>query len=296
MNKGKKLPVMIVLCIMTLFVSGWVSSSSAAPAPADPKETVMQAYQKLLSLKSYHMNMDTINSMSVQGRYIYTVMNGDVDLQTTPLLSRSNMSITIDFDSKEINKKTVQYIEESGDKIIVYSYTNNQWIKQSLPKGSYNPLSEYENYIKGIKSVTIKDDNVDSTVFEVVVKGSYLKENIKQSLASMGMAKMVLSDDFLKDIDDLTYSVTIDKNTGTISKMEIDLSDFMSKFGNNLVDSMPIPEQKKSIMKEMFSSMKIVMNITLSQFNSVEKFTIPQEVKEPSQFAFVGNYPIGEKQ
>jgi len=144
------------------------------------------------------------------------------------------MNITIDADSKKINNKLVQYIEESGDKIIVYSYTNNQWIKQSLPKGSYNPLSEYDNYIKGIKSVTVKEDNADSTVFEVVAKGSYLKEDIKRNIASMGMSKMVLSDDFLKDLDDLTYNVTIDKNTGTISKMEIDLSDFMSKFGNVL--------------------------------------------------------------
>jgi hypothetical protein len=289
MKKGKKLSVLIVICIMTLFVSGWVSGSSAMAAQADPKETVVQAYQKLLSLKSYHMNMDTTNSMSVQGKFIYTVMNGDLDIQANPLLCKSNMNITIDIGSKEFNKKLVQYIEESGDKIIVYSYMNNQWIKQSLPKGSYNPLSEYENYIKGIKSVTIKEDNADSTIFEVVAKGSYLKENIKQNLASMGMAKMELTDDFLKDLDDLTYSVTIDKNTGTISKMEIDLSDFMSKFGNNLVDSMQVPDQKKNIMKEMFSSMKIVMNITLSQFDSVEKFTIPQEVKEPSQFAFVSN-------
>jgi hypothetical protein len=289
MKKGKKLPVMIVLCIMTLFVSGRVSSSSAMAAQADPKEFIVQAHQKLLSLKSYHMNMDTINSMSVQGKFIYTVMNGELDIQSTPLLCKSNMNITIDIDSKEINKKLVQYIEESGDKIIVYSYTNNQWTKQSLPKGSYNPLSEYENYIKGIKSVTIKEDNADSTVFEVVAKGSYLKENIKRNIASIGMPKIELSDDFLKDLDDLIYNVTIDKKTGTISKMEIDPSDFMSKFGNNLVDSMQIPDEKKKIMKEMFSSMKIDMNITLSQFDSVEKFTIPQDIKELSQPTFVSN-------
>jgi hypothetical protein len=278
MKKKNNLLTIIVFCIMTIFVSSWSSVSCAAAKQATPKETVIQAYQKILNLKNYHMTIDTTSSIAVQGKNVKTVMNGELDIEESPLLCKSNMNVTIDTELEKVTKTMVQYIGESGDNLIVYSKKNNQWVKQSLAKGSYNPRSEYDDYVKGIKKVIITRDDAKFTVFEVVVRGSSLKEDMKRSIASLGIAKVELADDFLKDLSDVTYYITIDKNTGTITQMEMDLSSLMSKFGNDFTDSMKIPTEKKKAIKDTFSSMKIVTNITFSQFGTVEKISVPQDI------------------
>ena len=56
-------------------------------------------------------------------------------------------------------KKITQYMEESGDQLIMYSNINNRWLKQVLQKTTRNPAAQFEGYIKAITSITQKSED-----------------------------------------------------------------------------------------------------------------------------------------
>ncbi|BBB89901.1 MAG TPA: hypothetical protein PKA28_19195 [Methylomusa anaerophila] len=282
MRKIKLLSIITVLCIMTLFFSVFNSSASSPVTATDPKETVAKAYQKFQSLKSYHMTIDFTSVLSFRGNNINTVMKGEGDVRVKPMLGKNIMNITMDITSdnapKKIERQLVQYFEETGNQITVYSNIDNQWIKQSTP--NYYPLNEYDNYIKAITSVTQISEDANSTIFEVIASGSYLQENLERYMASAGMKNMKVTADLLQDLGDFKYTIAVDKKTSLISRMDIDLSDFMPKIANKLVESQNMPADQKTVIKEMFDNMKIITTVAFSEINRGEKITIPKEAKE----------------
>ena len=68
-----------------------------------------------------------------------------MNLQQNPLLCENNMVINSDTPQGKIEQKVLQYMQEAGDQLVVYSSVNNHWTKQSLPKSSYNPSAELES-------------------------------------------------------------------------------------------------------------------------------------------------------
>ncbi len=280
MYKTKYWSIMLIFCIMTLLVSVCSSSASPSLTAIDSKETFTKAYQKFLSLKSYHMNLDVTSSLYVEGKIINTVIQGEFDVHQKPMMGKNIVNITMDIDSKKDRKQLVQYVEESGDQIIIYSYVDNHWIKQSMP--NYNPFDDFDNYIKAIISVTPISEDADSIVYEVIASGSYLKDNIKHYIAATGKNTQLTSD-LLKDVGNFKYTITIDKKVSTISKMNIDLSDFMSKIIARMAESPDIPAEKRKIFQDMLGNIRMILNVTFSQFNRVKNITIPQEVKSTAQ-------------
>ncbi|MBU2702584.1 hypothetical protein Ga0466249_003718 [Sporomusaceae bacterium BoRhaA] len=280
MGKFSMVSRLFILCVMTVFISICSMYSLVAAAPQDAKEMVVTAYQKMLNFNNYHMALDSTATMSVQGKNIRMAMEGGFDIQAKPMLSKGDMNIRVYTDSKTLDKNLVQYIEESGNQIIIYSNVDNSWIKQSFPKESVDSLRDYGSYIKAIKSAEIESDDDNSTVIRVVASGEVLKNTLKQKMALMGMNKLVVSDDFLADIQDLSYSITIDKSTGNISASHMDLSDFMAQFGTHMADKMKTTEKQKQAITEMFQNMKFIMDVTFSQYNSAPDVVIPQDVKE----------------
>jgi len=280
MGKFSIVSRLFILCVMTVFISICSMYSLVAAAPQDAKEMVVTAYQKMLNFNNYHMTLDSTATMSVQGKNIRMAMEGGFDIQAKPMLSKGDMNIRVYTDSKTLDKNLVQYIEESGNQIIIYSNADNSWIKQSFPKESVDSLRDYGSYIKAIKSADIESDDDNSTVIRVVASGEVLKNTLKQKMALMGMNKLVVSDDFLADIQDLSYTITIDKSTGNISASHMDLSDFMAQFGTHMADKMKTTEKQKQAITEMFQNMKFIMDVTFSQYNSAPAVVIPQDVKE----------------
>lgn len=277
MTKGKYSVRVLVLWLTVFFMSFCSQITCSAAAVADPQETVIQASQKLQNLKNYHMTLGVTNSMKVQGKNISIGMNGEWDVQVKPMLMKNTMTMTTTTDLKKSEQTMLQYFEQVGDQLFLYLNVNNQWVKQSVP--NYNPLSNYDIYLKMIKSVTLIRETPDSKVYEVTVDGSYLQDNFEQIMASTGMKNVKLPADLLKGVGDFKYNLFIDSNTGLISEMYMDMSDFMRTIGNNMADSANMSEGPKTALREMFNSAKLVIAISFSQFNSVEKIQIPQEAR-----------------
>jgi hypothetical protein len=276
MRKINFLMLIVGLC-MALLISG---CASPATKKVDPKDVVMNAYQKLASLKNYHASMDVTSSFMVKDKNVNMVMKGEMDIQQKPMMFKNTLNIISDTGSQKLEQKIVQYAEESGNQLIVYSNLDNKWVKQAMDKADCDPIKDFDNYFKGITSVTQKSEDGDAVTYEVVVSGSYVKEKLQKAVESMGMKNLQITDERMKSLGDFKYTVKIDKKTSNISKIDIDLSSFMAKLGESLAQDQSVPDDQKQMIKDIFSSMKTSSSMTLSQFDSVGEISIPAEAKK----------------
>jgi hypothetical protein len=276
MTKVKHFLVLVVFFIITVLISAYgFGSCSPLAAELVPQEIVTQAYQQFLVLQNYHMTSEATISLAFQGQDVNVIMKSESDTQIKPMLFKNVMDITVDCAAKKNEQRIVQYVAETGDKFLVYSNINNQWLKQSMPY--YNRLNEYNNYFKAIKSVTLISDFDDTAIYEVVIDASYLQENIEHLMASPGMQEIMLPKNIMKDVGDFKYVITLDKKASTISKITMDLSGLLSTIGNNMSASTEVPEKYKMVIGELFKNMKMVMSVNFSQQNEAQEIIIPQE-------------------
>ncbi len=278
MANKKLLVIMLVFWLTTLLASAGSSGTCSAAGGADPKETVIKACQMMQEQKSYHMALGLTAAMTVQGKNMNLVLDSELDCQVKPVLIKNLMTIIITADGRKSVESILQYVEPTGDHFSVYSNVNNRWVKQSMP--NYSPSQEYENYFKAIKSVTPLRETDDATVYEVTADGSYLRENIQRMMASAGTGNVRLPLQLLTAVGDFTYTVFIDKKTGFISEIYMDLSDFLRAIGGMITQFLNLPENQKTGLREMFSNSKMIIDISFSQFNAVGQIQIPQEARD----------------
>lgn len=276
MRNFKILSLLLGICV-ALLVS---ACASPVTKKADPKEAVTNAYQKLVNLRSYHMTADITSTIKVKDQTVNTTMQSEMDVQQKPMLFKNTMNITAEGGSQKSEQKVIQYAEQSGKQLMIYSNVNNQWVKQAMDLAEYDPLKDFDNYIKAIISVTQKSEDGTTVTYEVIAGGNYLKDNIQRNMASIGMKNVPITDELIKNIGDFKYTVTIDKKTSTISKLDMDMSDIMAKLGDVLAESKDVPENQKQTVKDLFKNMKVTSMITLSQFDSIGSIVIPAEAKQ----------------
>lgn len=277
MSRIKFSSKIIMVCLMTMLFSVCSVGSAMATINDDHKELVVKAYENLLALKSYHMTLETIGSMSFLGQTMNMVMNGECDAQVKPMVAKNVMTITLGDAASKNEQKIVQYIEEAKGQFAIYSNTNGHWEKQSIPH--YNPLDEYTNYSKAITSVIPVEETADVAVFAVTMDGSYLKDNFEQAMNSTNMKKVSFADELFKNLGDFTYQVTINKETATIVKSDMDMSGILAAIGNNIANDKAVTAEQKSIIQGVFSNIRLSTTVVFSKFNSIDKIVIPNEVR-----------------
>ncbi len=277
MNRLKCLPIIVFVCITMLVVSVCSAGKSTAAAK-DPKKIVTAAFAKLNAVNNYHMMMENKYTLVYQGENFGLSVKSESDAQAKPLLVKNNMTFTMDSKWEKKEQKTVQYIEEDEGKIVAYSLLNDHWTRQVLAE--FNPLAAYDDYFKAIKHVALLQETPEARDFEVVIESSYMSKEMARMMNALGMQKVQLPEGIFKNIGDLSYTVTIDKKTDAITQVNMDLSGILVNLGKNIVGSLNLPEEKKSVINEMLSTVKASASITFSQINQIENLQIPPEVKQ----------------
>lgn len=277
MCKKRAISILLAICLVTMLLPFSGTASASALADTDYRDIFTKANQKLLKAKSYHMTIETSMSASLQGKSISFVASGETAVQAKPILMKSTVTTTMEITGKKTQLTIVQYFEEAEDKLILYSNHNNQWSKMVIP--NYNPHRSYEDLFKGITKVTLVRETDDTLVLDTTVNGSYLQNNIENAMATPGIQKAKLPDGLFKNLGDFKFTTVIDKKTQHITKMHIDMSDMMKTVGNNIAESLEMPEDKKLSFIEFFSGVKFVMNISFSRFNKADAVTIPKEAR-----------------
>lgn len=279
MRKNKSLfRQTLTVLLLSLIV---LAAGTACAAEKDDRELIIGAYRQMQAFDNYHMTIDMTMTMKISGAEMNTVVKGESDVAVKPLLVKTAINVDINTpDGKKSSQQSEQYIEDSGDALVMYNNINGNWKKQLLPKGSYDPLQEYERYIAGIKSVERLVEDDETITFAVVIGSVYFKDSMKRQLATMGMAKIELSDEVFTQLGDCKYQMIINKNNGNIAQINMDLSDLIAKIGGSLVEKTPEAAEKKELMREMFKTMKLSTQIKFMQFDAVNSFMIPNEVKK----------------
>ncbi|HWR39434.1 MAG TPA: DUF6612 family protein [Patescibacteria group bacterium] len=278
-----KKPLLFFLLLHLLVLPVCVS---AAPAAAtDLKTLVTRSQSKMLALQNYHMTLQTTIASAVQGQDFRTLTTGEFDLQQKPLLVQGDLTVSVNFAGKAFNQSVSQYMEESGNQLTVYSKVNETWTRQQMPF-KYNPVQDYQDYIGAIKSLAVKSETDQQLVLEVVATGDAIKERLARSFDSMNAffpAGFKRPPDFFANIGDMAYTMTIDKKSGLVLEMNIDVSNLMSSVGVTLVESMEtLPAEQKQVLAKIFTQMKMTTTISFSQFNTTDPVIIPEEARNPA--------------
>lgn len=277
MNRLKYLPVLMFICIAMLVGSVCSAGRSTATASKDPKQVVIAAFEKLNTVKNYHITMENQYLLTYQGETLSLTVKSECDAQADPLLVQNNMTFTMDSKWEQKEQKTTQYIEADQGKIIAYSFVNDHWAKQVLTE--FNPLAVYDDYFKAIKHVSLLKETPETSDFAVVIKSGFLSKEMERMMNALGLQKMKLPEGAFQDIGELTYTVTIDRRTATITQVHMDLSGILRNFGKSIIESLDLPSEKKMIISELLSTVKASAVISFSQMNQIEGLQVPAEIK-----------------
>ncbi|MDR3563069.1 MAG: ABC transporter substrate-binding protein [Negativicutes bacterium] len=243
----------------------------------NPIEMITTANQKMVELKDYHMTTEFKFLGTVKGETFSLAVHMESDIQNKPFLQKNILTMKMGTATKEHEQTLVQYLEEAGDQIFIYSKANNQWSKQAVPSNNL-PRNQYSAFTKIIRSATPIRETNDVIVYNVVANGSGLQEIFEQIIASSGQ-NLKLPPDFFKNIGDFTYTLSISKNTALMTEMHSDQSAFIMKVVQSFVESLTIPDENKAAIGDLFGNVKADTTITISKINSAEKILVPGEAK-----------------
>lgn len=277
MNRLKYVPVLAVICIAMLVVSVCSAGRSTAAASKDPKQIVIAAFEKLNTVKTYHMTMENQYLLTYQGETLSLSVKSECDAQADPLLVQNNMTFTMDSKWEKKEQQTIQYIEADQGKIIAYSFVNDQWTKQTLTE--FNPLAVYDDYFKAMKHVALLKETPETSDFTVVIESGFLSKEMERMMHALGLQKMKLPEGIFQDIGELTYTVTIDRRTEAITQVHMNLSGILRNLGKSIIESLDLPSEKKMVIGELLSTVKASAVISFSQMNQIEGLKVPAEVK-----------------
>jgi len=278
MQKIRRMSIMLAVAIFTLAVSVCSASPSWDGPETSPEETVINALQQMAALKSCHFNMDVTAALSFQGKSLDASIKGGTDCVQKPLLCNSTYNLTVDLDSEKFQRNFAQYIEESGDKTIIYTNIDNHWTQMAQP--TFSPNINFNDYAKSITKVRMLRNDGDLAVFEVkVASGSLLKDTMDQYMTATGAPVPPAAADVLKDLGDFKYTVTINRKTSLVTRFDMDLSEFVAKLGNSILQTLNMPEDKTKPFQEALRTVKIRLSMSFSQYDAVGPITIPPEVK-----------------
>lgn len=250
----------------------------AAAKEAEAKDVIIKAGENSAHLQNYHMKLDGSASAVVQGRNLHFAFQGDSDIQNKPLLYKNVINVTVKMDSTFFGQQIIQYMQQDGKQLMAYSNINNTWIKQAIPfDPSLNSQLMNANYKQEIKSIRPIKSADGYTVYEVIMDGKQLEENFRRAMSSAELSPIPLFGDFLKDVGDFKYNITVDRKKMLISGMDADLTELVGRIGNNVVEKLGLPEQQKQTAKEVLATLKLDIHLQCSQFNSAGSITIPEE-------------------
>jgi len=265
----------VIFVFMALMLVSFSKLGACSPDDTS-RDTVIRAYQNVHKLNNFHMTFN----MAISVKSINFSLNSECDYQAKPALVMKQL-LTINM-GPQTAMKVLQYGEKSGNQLIYYSKINDQWIKQAVPFN--NPASEFDNYIKSIKSATLIRETADTKVYEVTIDANSLKEEFEHTFAAMGLQNNADFADAFNNIGDCKTIVYVNKNTSLISEASMDATDIVRTIVNNVVATMNIPDDRKDNIRNMLNDLNVAVKVDYSQMNAVGNIQIPQEAKDAVWF------------
>lgn len=260
--------------------------------PQNAELSVSEIFEKAIentaSTKSasYSIGMDM--AMSSEGTDFNITTTGNVKMTTDPV--EYEMTLDMDMGEELGSMTTTSYLVNEDGKQVLYSGVvyggETFWSKQydaSLDSfEQYNAMENIEMYLENAESFkengTEEISGIETVRYDGTITGESLENAINNTLGDLGTSldgTDVNTSELFKGVGDLTLSVWIDKDTLTVRKYEMDMSEIMSKLFENM------SADDESLAGIDVS--KVFLSMTVNSYNDIDSITVPDDVKSSAE-------------
>ena len=188
-------------------------------------------------------------------------------------------------DMGELGSQAItMYMAEEDGKYYTYTGASGMWMKQSMDKAafdeamnSYDSKAYLEQLVGSTSTFTFNETTEDDKeVYKLDgnITGESLKNMLKtaNSMSQLGSLGIDYTQAF-DSISDLPVTIYIEKESGNLYKMSMDMSDFMKQ----IMSSMSGAADTDESLNTDVAIDKCDMTITYTGYDNAENFDIPEE-------------------
>lgn len=289
MKLKKLLAVGIAVVMMTGLAAcgGDGGTSGGGESIADIMKKAEEALENVGSM-NYDMVMDM--EMSAQGQTMASSTSGQIAYIADPL--KMKMDMTVDAGGQSTAMQ--MYAEQIGDDYAMYmSMDGTNWMKQTITDAAeleqYSAEASMDMYLESAESFKEAGEETVNGMDAVKYEGVIAEDTMNEVMENAGMveqlAGMGISEEqaeaMYKDLGQLPIAIWIAKDSGLPVKYEMDMTEFMQKLMDNVMAEMGEQAEGSEITVG-----KMMVSMTISGFDSVEDFEIPEAAKNAQEAAF----------
>ncbi len=304
--KNLKKSVAIMLCVVMALgcLTGCGKKSD--------EEILVGAATKMNSAKSVDMKAKMSGKLKIKMDDTSQDVDMSMDLNATQFTDPMKVKITGTMSTMGTSTTMESYLQKEGDKYVSYVKSDGEWAKMSLgdldQAMSNAGLSSIQTKLPTDSAKYKKQEDKtegDKTylVYTYEMTGEELKKSIEGAYSSMesmtgsgvdeGEMKELL-DAMMKDIDKVTMTIYVDRETECIARVDYPMADMMNKMFASMMDylgekakeaSEGSDEEDPMDLQKALSQINIEvpemnMTTTYSNYDSAADFEIPKEALE----------------
>lgn len=272
-----------VLLLAVLWFGAQVTGCVAAPKSeaADAQAYVKDAMAAMSDLAGYHA--DLLVDIRLPMANVNLGSRRDFLLQPA-FVSRNASEIVFNGFAEEQKKARVKsYTKQTGDRLVGYTETGTQWEWRMMPYHDVDFHDAGRIFMSGVKQAKIRKLMDEIVTIEVTVDGKTVGQDLIKMLGEGFPAQVNSLNSIFHFNGDITYIVYINRQTGHLMSVYMDLSDAVRK---SLALMLENPEpfaihmnpEDKSKFKSLLGDLQIVVQMDVSKINQVEPFDVPTAV------------------
>lgn len=253
------------------------------------KAYLYDVYKNMMDVNNLHYDV-SIQAETPMGEVKVTI-NGEG--QEKLLSYKQDINIWYrDVKNKENTVILEQYIEQNQGNLVLYSLSNEKWIKQIVPidpsltkkLSADEKVSDPMNMLQMMKSVKLKKETPAYKYLEITLDsmqisdamGSIVKLNTAQDKDTLRAVAVVRLG--LLAAGDIKYNLKVDKATKMVTEIDMELAEPIRK-GAGLFLEIGNPKERTQI-EDFLTKSTLNMQITYSKYNQVNPIEIPQDVRD----------------
>lgn len=250
-----------------------------------------KAAVKMSKAESAHVDMDLKMGMtlSVLGQDVTMDMTGAMalDVQKEPAVSKGEVTVS----ALGVEQQALYYTEQAGGETVTYLSQDGgeSWSKQSSPAGERQSAAGGLAALKLLADVADSfeeagEENVDGAAawrYDGTLEGAFLAGLLEQSGSGETLEQTtqgLFSIEDLRDLEGIPVSIWIDKSAGTISRMDLDLSELMDVVTDRLMEELAGQMGLVGAAVELTVS-SVTVSARLSQIDRVGPIQVPDQVR-----------------
>lgn len=278
MNWTKKLGIAALALTATISLTACTGQSA--------EDIMKTAQEKLNEIKSmsYEMKMDM--DMAAEGETLKMTMTGNADCIVEPMAMQMDMTM----DMGELGSMPMKmYAQDKDGSYVIYSGMDvgtgtMTWTSQTL--GSMEDLMQYDAqasmdlYISSADSFkengTESINGAETVRYDGIISQEAMNEvmtasGVMKQFSALGMDTSEITE-MLANLGDLPISIWVEKESGLPVQYTMDMTTMMQTMMEKALASEAAEGEDATVTVN-----KVLISMTMSNFNGVEKIVIPEE-------------------